>query len=245
MNRRLFQYLTPVLLLLSCLTFLVLSSALKRLAVPEWASMFVFLLVFNLAVARFTGLVTELREAWNPKKISDLVAGFSLGALPVGAGVASSIFRGTASYVIAPFSISGTAVTLLIVSWEELWFRGITLNLAGTRYSKLGAAIVFGTLFMVLHLLNPAVHLLTEGFGLFLAGYTLSTCYFVFQSIWAPIGMHFANNIIESEFGLANAPPQIINLILLSVIAAVFTGILRVRDRVISEVRPHVSSGRI
>ncbi len=126
-------------------------------------------------------------------------------------------------------SILSGLFILASVTWEELWFRGIALELGGERYSKTGAAIIFGAVFALLHILNPQIDLLKDGLQLFVAGYTLSICYFVFDSLWAVIGMHFANNLAQAMFGMPREPRSLFFLIPLGVIALALTMILRWR----------------
>jgi membrane protease YdiL (CAAX protease family) len=208
--------MTPILILLSGLILLICASGLKKLGVPEWVSMLTFMILFNLIIARWVGLVSELKASWCIKRAYLIIVGFLLGAAPL-------VIAKYHDLSIAHFSWMGALVTLAIVSWEELWFRGVVLEYAALQYTRIGASVVFGSVFALLHILNPNVHLLSDGPGLFLAGYTLSVCYFVFKTIWAPIGMHFANNLIENALGISVEPKTLNYIIPLFLIATLLT----------------------
>lgn len=110
------------------------------------------------------------------------------------------------------------------VYWEELWFRGIFLDLTGQQWSKITASLIFGCCFVFLHMLNPDIKLLNDGFSLFIAGYTLmSLCYFVFETIWAPIGMHLANNLLNSLLLKKIESNEVTYVLALFLIAVIFT----------------------
>ena len=99
---------------------------------------------------------------------------------------------------------------MAIVAWEELWFRGIFLNQCRKKISAINISVTIGLLFMLVHLLNPEISLLTTGPTLFFAGAFLTIVYFYFKTIWLPIGLHFGNNYLtvnsnlESHWFLGN-----------------------------------------
>ena len=49
--------------------------------------------------------------------------------------------------------------------------------------------------------MNPNINLIEAAPDLFFGSMLLSVSYFLFESIWAPIGVHFANNYFESVWG--------------------------------------------
>jgi len=102
------------------------------------------------------------------------------------------------------FTISSIIVTLAIVTWEELWFRGIFLNECNKNISAINISITIGLLFMLVHILNPEINLLKTGPALFFAGAFLTIVYFYFKTIWLPIGLHFGNNYLALHSNLEN-----------------------------------------
>lgn len=99
---------------------------------------------------------------------------------------------------IAEISIKSLAITLVIVTWEELMFRGIILNYVQRFASNQFIALSMGLLFTAAHLLNPEFNILVHGPNLLLAGYLLTILYLKYKNIWLPLGFHFANNIFSS-----------------------------------------------
>ncbi len=225
---KILSYLTPIVLLLIGLVFMALASLVQKVGVPQWLTLLLIFAIFNFAIAYYFGMTDRMWSAWAPRKIYQLAPGLILGLLPIGISILASFWKGDAvSFSWEKITFSGMMITLAIVSWEELWFRGMALELGALKFSILGAAVIFGGIFLALHALNPEIHLLREGLELFLAGYTLCACYFYFGSIWAPIGMHFANNFTEALLKENKAPPieehKIIYVVVLALVALVLT----------------------
>ncbi len=186
-------------------------------------------IVYNLMCGHFVNLIPKLKSAWAPKKIWHMIPGFLIGALPIVLAYVLLYSQGE----LSPYrgiTVLMALLTLATVAWEELWFRGIALELAPNRYSRIGAALIFGLIFALLHLMNPKINLLEDGLQLALAGYTLGVCYFAFGSIWAPLGMHFANNSIQAVFGKSTEPRTIAYWGALVLIAILLTVMLWKRE---------------
>jgi len=185
----------PVSLLGVGLACLGLSSLLEKAGVPGWLGMLVFLISFNYVLASKTNLEGRFWSVINITKIHHIFIGILIGVIPVGL---SCFYAGADLSFDPKFSLASIGVTLAIVSWEEFWFRGVLLDYAGKLYTQIGAAVVFSVVFVLLHALNPNLNLLEAAPDLFFGSMLLSISYFLFGSIWAPIGIHFANNYFES-----------------------------------------------
>ena len=85
-------------------------------------------------------------------------------------------------------------MTMLVVSWEEMWFRGLPINYMAKRLPALAVCAFASSIFVLMHGLNPSIVLWRAAPGLFLGGMCLSLSFFAFQSIWFPLGLHFAWN---------------------------------------------------
>lgn len=152
----------------------------------------------NVAFSSILKLNSSLKEYWNPQKLLYLpaafVAGFVIALLPA----AISIVAGKAAMgdtrIEFNFSFVGFCLTFIIVSWEELWFRGLFLNYCNRHLSAVNLSVTMGLLFMFMHAMNPQIDLLKKGPALFFAGALLTALYFYYKSIWMPIGLHFGNN---------------------------------------------------
>lgn len=225
---KMINFVLPVLLLFSGFGILAISSLFKSSVIPNWLFLLISFLFLNLIIAHFWGMWGELQLAWSYKKIPIFFTGFFFGLIPTLTVLAFLFFKNDFPQLNwSNLAFGSIFVTLSIVCWEELWFRGVPLELAAREYTKLWAAVVFGLLFFSLHFFNPAIDMLKHGLELFLAGYTLSLIYFLFDGIWAPIGMHFSNNILGALLKGENGNPieenTLIYTLSLAILAMVFT----------------------
>lgn len=169
---------------------------------PDWFnSAFIVLTLFivvNIATVKILNLKTEIKTFWTFKKIYFLPIGILAGGLiavsPNLAGLLTGMTKFSELKLDTTITLSSIAVTLAIVAWEELWFRGLFLNYCNRNLSAINISITIGLLFMLVHLLNPDINLLKTGPTLFFAGAFLTIVYFYFKTIWLPIGLHFGNN---------------------------------------------------
>lgn len=207
-RKNIFSYIFPIVILLVGLLIMIATSSLIKSPKIECIIILAVFILFNILLAMFLELKERLKAVTAFRKLWHIIPGFLIGSIPI---AISYTWLATQNklppFQSMPFITS--LLTLATVSWEELWFRGVPLELGATRYSKFGASIIFALIFMLLHLLNPKIDLLQDGIQLFLAGYSLSVCYFAFDSLWAPIGMHFSNNYIQALFGSSTEPRTI------------------------------------
>lgn len=176
----------------------------QLLKTPDWLnSAFIVLTLFvivNIVTAKILNLKTEIKIFWGFKKIYFLPIGILAGGLiavsPTLAGLLTGASKFSELKFDTTFTLTSIAVTLAIVAWEELWFRGIFLNYCNRNLSTINISITIGLLFMLVHLLNPEINLLKTGPTLFFAGAFLTIVYFYFKTIWLPIGLHFGNNYL-------------------------------------------------
>ncbi len=186
---------------------LLIMGTTQLLKMPLWLNpSFMVVLLFvvvNFATAKIFRLNNELRVFWSLKKICYLPLGIAAGGLIAAGPVLAGLLAGkTTLNEPSPgttFSISSIMVTLAIVAWEELWFRGIFLNHCNKNLSAINISVTTGILFMLVHLLNPKINLLKTGPALFFAGALLTIVYFYFKTIWLPVGLHFGNNYLALQ----------------------------------------------
>jgi membrane protease YdiL (CAAX protease family) len=183
---------------------LVIMSLVQILPIPHWLKSVLVLLVFilvNLIAAKLFKLEKELKEYWSFRKIIYLLIGIFVGGLIVSTPVLVGLIAKKCSFADVSFNISFTVMsmilTLVIVTWEELWFRGIFLNYCRKYLSSISISIAVGLVFMLAHSMNPKINLLETGLDLFFAGAFLTVIYFYFKTIWLPIGVHFGNNFLQ------------------------------------------------
>ncbi len=171
--------------------------------VQEAIPLLVGFVLLNIIEAEYFKQKEAIREYWSPKKwpqfLVAIIAGAFIAYLPMLLRVAAGEQPFSATHFFFDASPWPVLITLLIVSWEEFWFRGIIINQVEKGLGVTVTAIAIGILFMAIHAMNPKMDLLTEGPNLFAAGILLTVSYFYFRSIWVPIGLHFGNNFFGSH----------------------------------------------
>lgn len=164
-----------------------------------------FFVVLNVSLAYFFKQIPALKEHWSILKLHQFFIGFFSWVLILGITYCIKLYLGGYDLISenekAPIW-SGLGLTLIIVAWEELMFRGIILNFLLKFSSKVYLSFISGLLFMLIHLLNPEINILVQGLNLFCAGFLLTILYLKFKNIWLPLGFHFANNIFYSKIEL-------------------------------------------
>lgn len=193
-----FGYLSLLFALGAGVGILALSEKIHILTIPSSVIIFCMFVLLNLTFSHFLRLNNDIAEYWSIKKALYLpfavMAGGCISLLPP----AIAILIGKAEFkdikFTPNFSLIGICLTFIIVTWEELWFRGIFLSYCNRYLSAINLSITIGFLFMALHALNPEIDLFKKGPALFGAGALLSILYFNFKSLWVPIGLHFGNN---------------------------------------------------
>ncbi len=177
---------------------------------PHWLnSAFIVLTLFivvNISTAIILNLKTEIKTFLGFKKIYFLPIGIVVGGIiavsPILAGLLARATTFSELKLDTTFTLTSIVVTLAIVAWEELWFRGVFLNYCNRHLSVINISITIGLLFMLVHLLNPEINMLKTGLTLFFAGAFLTIVYFYFKTIWLPIGLHFGNNFFTVQSNL-------------------------------------------
>lgn len=223
--RKKFELFIPILILIIGLLLVVGIPAIIHSAKLANIVLLIMFLIYNVVISRLLKRTERLKIIWAPRKIWHLLPGFLIGAVPIGVAYARLSASGELPE-FKGFTISFAMLTLVTVSWEELWFRGMSLEVGAEKYTKFGTIVIFAAIFALVHALNPKINMLADGAELFIAGYALGACYFVFNSIWAPIGMHLANNSIQALYGQSNEPQTFAYLGPLILIAVIFSVVL-------------------
>lgn len=208
LNSKLKSYLTIFIFLI--IGMLIIGSV-QILKLPDWLHpafiVFILFVTVNIATAKIFNLKPEIQTFWTIKKIYFLpvgiIAGGLISASPALAGLLTEATNFSELRFDTTFTFTSVLVTLIIVAWEELWFRGIFLNYCNRNLSAISISITIGLLFMLIHLLNPDINLLMKGPTLFFAGALLTIVYFYFKTIWLPIGLHFGNNYFTFQSNTA------------------------------------------
>lgn len=206
MISKIFFYLTPILILFLGFSILGIPSTLPdSLNLPQCYVLFVAFLIFNLMAGLATQSLSQIVKIWTTNVSKNFFLGCLVGLISLAIASFVDLLQGNKiSFITQDITVYGILVTLAIVSWEELWFRGIAFELAGQRYTKILASFIFSVLFVLVHAFNPNMKLIEEAPQLFTASLCLSLLYFYSGGIWAPIGMHFSNNYFESLIKIEN-----------------------------------------
>jgi len=180
--------------------------SIQKLPLPSWLNPSVVILVvfilLNLVQTYFFNLKNEIKEFWSIRKILYFPIGVICGTLIAISPMLLAVLFGqlptSEITFFTDFTIYSICLTMVIISWEELWFRGIFLNYCSKHVSEIIISLTIGLLFALIHILNPKINLIQTGPSLFFAGALLTIVYFYFKTIWLPIGMHFGNNFSNS-----------------------------------------------
>lgn len=207
MNPKLKSYLIILAFLIVGMLVMGITQLFKT---PDWLnSAFIVLGLFvlvNIATTKIFNLNTEIKIFWCLRKIYFLPIGIIVGGIIAVSPILAGLLTGATTFselkLDTTFTVTSIFVTLAIVAWEELWFRGIFLNYCNRHLSAINISITIGLLFMLVHLLNPEINMLKPGPTLFFAGAFLTIVYFYFKTIWLPIGLHFGNNYLTVQSNL-------------------------------------------
>jgi uncharacterized protein len=153
---------------------------------------------------------------WTERRPADELAragaGRALGRGAVlGAGLFTLVIALTALLggyeVVGVGSVGGLLATIGMMSaiavGEELLFRGVVFRLLEERAGTWIAAAASAVLFGFVHLVNPGATL-WGAVAVAMAGVMLVAAYVATRSLWLPIGLHFAWNVVQGGvFGTA------------------------------------------
>ncbi len=164
--------------------------------------LFCVFILFNIGIAIKLNIKGDIRSYWSLTKVYFLIIGMVVGLFvaffPLMVALLTNQITVNDIDLKKSFSVSSLLGTFLIVSWEELWFRGLLLNYCRRKLSVISIAFFMGLLFMLIHILNPKFDILNSGLALFFAGFFLTLMYLHYKNIWLPIGLHFGNNYLQS-----------------------------------------------
>jgi membrane protease YdiL (CAAX protease family) len=146
----------------------------------------------------------SLGLSWRRGSPSDFVKGIGLAVLVLGMVFAFSLATGAIRVLgfARPASPTGSVVGYLagalvaflsVGLYEEVMFRGYVLQTLSERSGRFVAILVSSIIFALLHGANPGA----DAFGMLnttAIAFILSVLYFRTQSLWMPIGFHFAWN---------------------------------------------------
>ena len=196
------SYLVILGQIIAGLLILVSLQQIRSPWLPSPVILFLAFLLLNIVQVPLFKLSNALKEFWSVRRsglfLLGTIGGMIIALCPV--YLAYKTGKINKIYVDTDISLSAAALTLLVVSWEELWFRGLFLNYCHRSLSPAYLSFLMGFLFMIIHALNPAIHLIQTGPSLFFAGALLTLLYFYYKSIWLPLGLHFGNNFTAMLF---------------------------------------------
>jgi membrane protease YdiL (CAAX protease family) len=153
---------------------------------------------------------TAIAMPFERKSISMAFAGMLLGALPIALLLAVAVVAGygdVAVRTIDPLQLLIALLPLLgagfvLAAWEEFVLRGYVFRQLALGINPMGAVIISGLIFGLLHSANPGASwqgVLYTAIGGMLMGWLLLQS----GSLWLLIGYHFGWNVTASSvFGL-------------------------------------------
>jgi len=112
-----------------------------------------------------------------------------------------NLLPGNVGITIVYKSLAGTLFYLLLlgigifvlVFGEELVYRGYVLKTLETQCGIIAAVIISSLIFCIIHFVRPDISLLAS-VNIFLSGILLSLICIYYNSLWAPVGIHFGWN---------------------------------------------------
>lgn len=136
--------------------------------------------------------------------LREFFSGVALGTILAGSGFLYWYWSGALHITWNPVDLTLSSLLLVLVltlgwlgvaAWEELYFRGYLLQTWASGIGLIPAVLVTSISFGIIHVttygMAPLVFL-----NIALAGVVLAVLYLKTKSLWAPIGMHFANNFV-------------------------------------------------
>jgi membrane protease YdiL (CAAX protease family) len=218
---------------------LILAQNLKLAWLNPSILVLVFFIVLNLLYRYGLSLSPEMKKYWGLRRsyymLWGIVGGLMISAMPTTISLVTGQLAVGDIKINEGLTISSVLITLAIVSWEELWFRGLLLNYCQRHISVITLSIVIGALFMGVHMFNPDMHFLEQGPALFFAGAFLTLLYFFYRTIWLPLGLHFGNNFFgavvkaDNGSGLLTGEDGYLSAIILALLFAFF--VFRIKNR--------------
>jgi membrane protease YdiL (CAAX protease family) len=144
---------------------------------------------------------------WNPDALPDIVVGFAIAMLMMGAVFAVELAAGWIRFVGYAWSAlaAGTVVTLtaaallqfIIAGYqEEIFSRGYHLQNFSEAYGPVAGVLASAAIFGLLHAANPGAGW-DSTLGIFAAGAFFGFAYLRTQRLWLPIGLHAGWNFFE------------------------------------------------
>jgi membrane protease YdiL (CAAX protease family) len=176
--------------------FTLLSISMGLFALP--ALHVIYSITKRLEQRPFTSIGLRL----DARSSKEFLGGMILGVLLSSSGFLYLYWSGALHVTWNPIALTLPLVGWMLVLtlgwlgvafWEELYFRGYLIQTwasgIGIPAATLVSSFSFGTLHVLTYGREPAI-LLSVALG----GLVLAVLYLKTKSLWAPIGMHFANN---------------------------------------------------
>lgn len=112
-----------------------------------------------------------------------------------------NLLLGNVGMTIVYKSLAGTLFYLLLLGvgifvlalGEELVYRGYVLKTLETHCGIIAAVIISSLIFCIVHFVRPDISMLAS-VNIFLSGVLLSLICIYYNSLWAPMGIHFGWN---------------------------------------------------
>lgn len=174
---------------------------------PYQVGLALFAAVLMIALGGFAYRVHVTRI--EKRAPTELMAKGALEAFALGALIGTAVLFGVVSVLTAlgMFQISGRTATLAVLIpmasaataafMEELVFRGVLFRFLERWLGSWIALSATAVLFGLGHAANPNAGILSTVTVALLAGGALGAAYMATRTLWAPIGIHFAVNLLQ------------------------------------------------
>ena len=136
----------------------------------------------------------------NYNNYKDVIMSFFLGAITIFIIIIYLYLKGYVLFEKISFSLIRLTGYLLLLTIsaiiEETVFRGLILGNLKESINKYFALAVSSVLFVLIHLLNSGISLVSIT-NLFLLGLILGIIFILFDNLWMPIGFHLSWNFFQ------------------------------------------------
>lgn len=208
-------------LFIGFVAFLVLSSVLQALLLPDYSAFLkaplalVFSWVLLYAYGKYARLYTGERCGLSlVGQMPRLAVGWVVIAfyflVVIGGLYVMGCYVPAKIHFDLPSQVEGLAIFLVVAVNEEVMCRGIVYRLMADRWGVATALVVSSALFGIMHIFNDGATLWSALAIAVSSGWLLGIAYSYHCTLWAPVGMHWAWNYLEgSVFGCmvsGNAP---------------------------------------
>jgi len=165
----------------------------------------------------------EVSEICLSRLLPDVALGFGIGFLYfvviVVVMICLGLFKINGFAFDGPSIAKNLAMMLIVAVGEEIVFRGFIYRMVSERWGLIAALIISSLTFGFIHISNPGATVWSAVAIALEAGIMLGLAYRYKNTLWLPIGIHWAWNFSQGQiFGFAVSGMEIRNTVIQPII---------------------------